>query len=242
MNDSKQPFRPIQRGFKKRNRVMLNLTRIMQWAMRHKLWTIATLALLVITTVSTTMILRRPQQPHVQQSNPAVIAYQKNLPALKKAVDEKPNDAGARKSYGVALYATGDLNNAKSQYEKAIDLNGKDALAYNYLGNTYRDLEKINKAVDAYQQAVKIDPKMANAYTNLANIQLYSQNKPQEAIETYKRALDELPEHQEIKLLLGIAYEQAKDSSSARKTYQSILSKDPTNVAAQTNLDRLNKQ
>jgi Flp pilus assembly protein TadD, contains TPR repeats len=168
--------------------------------------------------------------------------YQKQLPDLKKKVDQNPNDATAHKNYGIALYATKNYKDAATQYEKAVELNPKDSVAYNNLGNTYRDLEQTDKAIDAYKKAIDLNPKSLNTYANLANIQLYTKDKPQDAIATYKQGLKALPKSSQLEFLLGIAYEQSGDKENAKTTYEHILSYDESNKAAQAKLNEITKQ
>lgn len=169
----------------------------------------------------------------------AAASYAKQLPQLSTAVKNNPNDPAARKQYAVALYATKDLEGAREQYEEAAKLNGQDAAVFNNLGNVYRDLGEIDNAIKVYRQAIELDPTFINPYVNLANIQLYSQNNPDAAIETYKQALGSLPGDEQIELLLGLAYEHKGDKSSAKQTYEAILVRNPDNAAAKANLERL---
>jgi tetratricopeptide (TPR) repeat protein len=215
-------------------------TNIRQWIDRHKLWTILILAVvLFILAISIWLVIQNHHK--VQVTNPVVATYAKQLPDLKKKAETNPNDANARKNYAVALYVTRDLEQAKQQYEAATVINDKDAVTYNNLGNVYRDLGKINEAIDAYKKSLELDPDSVNTYANLANIQMYSKNKPLDAIETYKTGLSHLPGNTQLQLLLGLAYEQAKDIPSAKQTYENILANDKDNTAAKANLERLNK-
>lgn len=206
---------------------------------RRRLITIAVLVLIVLGGIIWWKIAHR-QAPVVQPASAVSAEFKKQLPDLKKKADQNPKDAEAHKNYAVALYATGDPNGAKKQYEQAVKINPKDAVAYNNLGNTYRDLHKIDKAVDAYKQSIKLNNKSLNTYANLANIQLYSQNDANAAIQTYQDGLKALPGNTQLELLLGLAYEANGDNAKAKQTYQDILAHDSGNAAAQANLDRLN--
>ncbi len=168
--------------------------------------------------------------------------YQRRLPELERAAKDKPNDASARKNYAVALYATGDLEKARDEYQAAVKINDKDAIAYNNLGNIYRDLNNANKAVESYRKSIEINKTSINTYVNLANLQLYTQNNSDAAIATYKEGLKNLPDNEQLRLLLGIAYEQADQIDNAKQTYEAILAKNNDNAAAKANLERLNNQ
>jgi len=211
-----------------------------RWAEKNKTISIIILGVifLLIAAIVTVAIMSRNETKEVKQTAVG-LEYQQKLPELKQSVEKSPKDAEARKNYGVALYATGDLEGAKKQYEEATKLNDKDAVAFNNLANTYRDLGQVDKAIDTYKQSIKLSPKALNAYANLANVQLYSKNKPQDAIVTYKDGLKELPDNTQLQQLLAVAYEQAKDTANAKKTYEAILSHDAENVAAKAALERL---
>lgn len=175
----------------------------------------------------------------IRSNNDVVRYYQEKLPSLEKAVKEDSNDFASRMDYAIALYATGDLNEAKKQYEVAISIKGDDVVLRNNLGNVLRDKGDHSGAISEYEQAIKIDPRNQNAYINLGSLQTYTLNKPQDGITTYKKAIKAMPENLQIELQLGLAYEQAGNNEEAIKTFRSVLSKDPTNTAAKNNLTRL---
>ena len=183
-------------------------------------------------------VLNHKDKPEVPQTQIG-LEYQQKLPELKSSVDNSPKDATARKNYGVALYATGDLEAAKKQYEEAAKLDDKDAVTLNNLANTYRDLGQTDKAIDTYKKSIQLNPKSLNTYANLANVQLYSKNKPQDAIATYTSGLRELPDNTQLQQLLAVAYEQASDNTNAIKTYEAILAHDADNAAAKAAIERL---
>jgi tetratricopeptide (TPR) repeat protein len=171
--------------------------------------------------------------------NPVANEYRERLGALKRQADEKPNDAKARSDYAVALYATGQTESAKSEYEKASQLDPKNATTLNNLANAYRDLGDIDKAVRSYQQAIAINPKLANPYFNLANVQQYSQKNIDQAIQTYQNGLKALPNNEQLLLSLALAYQAKNDTTNAERVYRSILTINPNNFTATTNLERL---
>lgn len=207
---------------------------------KHKI-VFAVILVLLIAAITAAILLFSQKPSATKASSEVVAAYEKKLPDLKQEVKSKPTDASARKNYAVALYATGDLKEASKQYQEAIKINDKDAISYNNLGNVYRDLGKTDDAIDAYKKSIERNKKNINVYVNLANVQLYSKDDSAAAISTYKSGLKELPDDSQLMLLLGLAYEKSGDVDQAKKTYESILTKDTENVAAKSNLERLNK-
>jgi len=213
---------------------------VANWAKEHKITSIVIIGVILLFAIGSIVlaVVSRKEPTEVKQTQIG-LEYQQKLPELKESVEKSPKDATARKNYGVALYATGDLDGAKKQYEEAVKLDNKDAVALNNLGNTYRDLGQVDKAIDTYKKSIELAPKSLNTYANLANVQLYSKNKPQDAIATYKAGLEELPDNTQLQQLLAVAYEQAKDTANAKKTYEEILSHDAENVAAKAAIERL---
>lgn len=214
----------------------------MAWIRKRLVWIVIGLVVIAVVVAAVIWFMQRDTQPKQVNNNPAALEYQKQLPDLRQKVKESPDDPSARKNYGIALYATGDYKEAKKQYEQAVELNDKDAVAYNNLANTYRDLGDINKAIEAYRRAIEIDPKQASSYANLANIQLYTQDKPDEAIATYQKGIKALPANDDLQMLLGIAYESRGDIDKAKQAFTVVIERSPDNTGAQANLDRLNKK
>ena len=196
----------------------------------------------LIIAVGAWLILGSDKDATITSDNPVAQEYQKRLPDLQNKVDQEPRSAAARVDLAVALYATGEVEAAKKQYEKAVELDDSNATAYNNLGNVYRDLKDTDKAVQAYEQAIRLNGKLINPYFNLANLQQYTLQKTDQAIQTYQKALKALPDNEQVMVSLALAYEANKDTDKAEQLYRSILSKNPDNTAAQTNLDRITKQ
>ncbi|CAN5123041.1 hypothetical protein BH09PAT3_BH09PAT3_4990 [soil metagenome] len=190
----------------------------------------------------TWLVTNRNNDTATTSSNPVAQEYKKRIPDLQSKVDQTPKSAAARVDLAIALYATGDLESAKKQYEKAVELDDSNATAYNNLGNVYRDLKDTDKAVKAYQQAIRLNGKLVNPYFNLANLQQYTLQQTGQAIQTYQQALKALPDNEQVMVSLALAYEANKEPAKAEQLYRSILLKNPDNAAAQTNLDRIVKK
>ena len=174
-------------------------------------------------------------------ANPVAESYRKKIPELKsKAGNAK--DAAAIRDYAIALYAVGQYEESKTQYQRAIDVDSQDALLRNNLGNVERDLGHYAVAVDNYNKAIGLNNQLVSAYINLANVQTYNLRNIDDGIATYKRALAALPNNAQIEVLLGLAYEQKGDNALAKSVYRSVLDHDPNNVAATANLKRLSGQ
>lgn len=173
-----------------------------------------------------------------QPKNPIAKQFQEKLPSLKKNAEKNPSNFDAQRDYAVALYATGNNKDAKERYERALRIR-KDATTYNNLANVQRDLGNYDAAVEAYKKAIDANPKLINPYTNLANIQMYSLNKADDAIETYRNALKELPGNSQLQVLLALAYEKKGDIPSAKQTLKSAQAEHPEDKTIQATITRL---
>lgn len=209
------------------------------WISRHKKTSIVLLVVLILLIAGGVYLLVRQNDDSDTSTNPIIANYQQQLPALAKEAENNPEDSAAQQKYAEALYATGDYQNAKKYYEAAERNNANDSTLQNNLGNTYREVGEYAKAISAYQQAIKLNPKAVNPYINLANVYSYTLNQRDLGIQTYQEALKNLPDNEEIEVLLGIAYEESGDIASARSTFEKVLSRNSSNKAAQAGLERI---
>lgn len=171
--------------------------------------------------------------------NPVVASYQQQLPALAEAARATPDDPTALRAYGVALYATGDVSRAKDQYEAELLVNQSDPVLLNNLGNVYRDLGSYDKALEVYQRSISLDTGAVTAYMNLANLYQYTLDQKELGIKTLQEAIVNLPDNQDLGVLLGIAYEQTDDKVNAQAAFDAVLKLNPDNAAAQAGVARL---
>lgn len=202
----------------------------------------ALLALVLIALIVAVFTATHKKQPVTVSNNAVVSQYRDRLPKLKADAEAKNAPAASHTAYAQALYVTGDKQTAQKQYEAAAKLDPKNASVRNNLGNVYRDLKNYASAEEAYRKAFEVDPSFVNAYVNLATMQAYTLNRPADAVATYKQAVTKNGQSTELLLLLGAAYEQNRQPEFALSTYRTVLEKDPKNIAAKQNVDRLAKQ
>lgn len=211
------------------------------WVPRHprKTFIISLAGILVVSGLAGWIIDRsKSDTASDQPKNPIARQFKAQLPTLKQKAEKNPSNFDAQNDYAVALYATGDAKEAITRYERALRIR-KDATTYNNLANAQRDLGNFDEAVDIYKKAMAANPKLVNPYTNLANIQLYSLDKADDAIDTYRQALKEIPNDPQLQVLLALAYEKKGDLSSAKQILKSAQAANPDNKNIQTNLARI---
>ncbi len=173
-------------------------------------------------------------------SNRILEEYASRIPTLEVDLVDNPNDASLIREYAVALYATGDLEGAKIQYEKELEINSSDPVLYNNLGNVYRYSGEHQKAIEMYERSLDLDPVQVNAYSNLANLLIFTLDDLDKGIKVYERAAENNSDGREnFMLLMASAYEQKGFMDEAIKKYNEILSYNEQYSAALAALERL---
>lgn len=161
------------------------------------------------------------------------------LPQLQAQVAKDPNNPALQQQLGVAKYATGDIQGAKSAYEKGVALDSTNAVLHNNLGNTYRDLGDYAKAEAQYRLAMQLNPQLTTPYMNLGSIYQYILGKPDTALTVYAAGIKSNPDYVDFYNATGAIYEQQGLKSKALASYEQALKIQPGNPAATAGVARL---
>lgn len=206
---------------------------------------LAVIILVIIIVAAALALIANNQPKKTEKTNSTskiVQGYREKLPELKAAVDREPKNVNRRFDYAVALYAVGNLEEAREQYVEATALNSKDAVLHNNLGNVYRDLKQYDQAVESYKSAIAQNATLKSAYINLASIQENQKSNRAEAIKVYQQALISLPGDSQLRMLLAFVYEREGNVAAAKQTLNEILKTEPNNATIKSHLDRMNKK
>jgi hypothetical protein len=162
------------------------------------------------------------------------------------------NDTGllnkAMANAGLSAESDNDYPAAIGIYKKLL-LNSADAKAYILLISTIkkaRDMESLkNDSVSSQKhndEARKYTDEALAKFPNekellIDKINFYiSDGKSSEGISYIQKALAQDPKNEQLFTALGMAYEQAKDTANARKTYSDLLALDPNSFDANFHL------
>jgi tetratricopeptide (TPR) repeat protein len=114
---------------------------------------------------------RRAEFPEALQTLAVIAVEQSRFAAAaalqKRAVLQRPNDANARRAFGVYLFRSGDTAAAIAELQSATALDSKFAAAWTSLGWAYRALGRFEDAVACYNRALEIDPQSAEVRRSL---------------------------------------------------------------------------
>ncbi|KAG0661903.1 hypothetical protein C6P44_002465 [Monosporozyma unispora] len=109
-----------------------------------------------------------------------------NIPKEDAEIKAK---AEALKLEGNKAIAQKDFNLAIKKYTEAINVLPTNAVYYANRAAAYTNLQKYDEAIKDAEAAIKIDPDYSKGYSRLAYAK-YVQDKPEEALEAYKRVLE----------------------------------------------------
>ncbi len=161
--------------------------------------------------------------------------YKKAAACFKKALQIKPDDAGACYNMGNVLSEQKKYTKAISWYEKSLQLKPNFAEAHYNMGNTFKYHGEPKRAIFCYQTAVKINPNYAEALNNMGNV-LRSLNEYKKAIQCYEKALKKKPDYAEAYYNLGHILHDSGKIEQAVPCYQKAIELMPDYAEAYNNI------
>jgi protein O-mannosyl-transferase len=168
-----------------------------------------------VETLWRTTISRNPEA-WMAHNNLGTVLLQKGLPDeaiihFQKALEIKPDDAGAEANLGNALLQKGELDDAIAHYDAALEINPGDAKVHYNLGSALLHKDQPDKAIAQYQKALEIDPRFADVYNNLG-IAFFQKGQLDEAIGQYQKALEINP--QDVQARANLAWALATSTQT----------------------------
>ncbi len=124
-------------------------------------------------------------------------------------------------------------------YEKALRLKPDLIEARNNIGQCLLRLERFDEAVECYEALARRDPSSVT-YNNLATAYLH-QSKFQEALDTFKKALEKCDDPFPIWTNIGVCYHKLGNYSEATRAYHEGLKHKPTDHKATGKLFKAEK-
>jgi tetratricopeptide (TPR) repeat protein len=146
--------------------------------------------------------------------------------ALKKAVQDNPNNLNAYAQLGVAQEENLMYEEAILTYTKILNLGGENWALYFNLGNVYKKVGKYDKATTNYKKSISLNNKYADTYNNLGTALKKSQDYDA-AIEATKTAIEINPNLKEAYYNLATLYYKIGDEENALKYFNYVLKNYP---------------
>jgi tetratricopeptide (TPR) repeat protein len=153
-------------------------------------------------------------------------------------------DARAHMERGIAAWKAGSLDDAIKEHEEAVRLQPSLAQAHANLiilyGRQGSDpASAAAKQAEAhYRTVVALNSNLGEAHYN-HGVLLMEQHRPDEAIDTFKRALLVNPHNAAAHANLGLLLEQRRDFAAAEQEYRLAVEDDPSSRANRFSLGRV---
>ena len=129
----------------------------------------------------------------------------------------------------------GDLDRARTLYEKAVALEPRSDGGFNNLGKALFGLKRIDEAAAQFRTAIRINPRNYHAHHNLGQV-LKRDGNVREAEEQFRRAIALNPRYPEARHSLGLLLLQRQDLDGAERSLREAVDLEPRYHAAWTNL------
>jgi tetratricopeptide (TPR) repeat protein len=184
-------------------------------------------------------VARCPNNPRAQ-CNLGTVLFQAGkaqdaIGHLERALQIKPDYAGAHYNLGLALAKLGKAPEAISHYEQALRIKPNYADAHNDLGLALERTGRTEEAIAHYEQALRIKPDFVDAHDNLA-VALARQGRVPEAIEHWEQALRINPDCADAHYNLALALMGQDRVPEAIDHYELALRINPDYAEAHNNL------
>jgi tetratricopeptide (TPR) repeat protein len=137
-----------------------------------------------------------------------------------KLLDRLPNLTNVRDKLVELYLRQQDRTNAAAQLRAVIRESPADPKAYYLLGSILFEDRVIKEAAECFSKTLLLSPKFEPVYYDLAFAQI-NLDKPQEALETLRKARGQFPENFVGEYYTGLAYARMKDHTNSLKYYTS---------------------
>lgn len=142
---------------------------------------------------------------------------------------EQPREGEAARLFaaGVAPHRAGDLEAARSAYERVLVLAPNDVDALNNFGVLLAAVRDLDRAEAMLRRAVRIAPRHTGAWNNLGTV-LAQRGQAADAIAAFQQALALDPQHQGARVSLAQQFLAIAAPEKAREVLEEVLAANPS--------------
>jgi tetratricopeptide (TPR) repeat protein len=168
-------------------------------------------------------------------TNAQIHRWTDSVTLLKHALAVTPPKAAIENHLGLALYMSGQLDEAAAHFEKALQLTPDDHISLYYMGVCRFYQGRVPEAIEYARAAIRLQPDAAKAH-DLLGMALAMQNQNEPALDEARRAAELAPEDADIRNDLGLALARLGKIPEAIDELREALQLNPNNAAAHANL------
>ena len=183
-----------------------------------------------------------PQHYSLQQLN--ALFQQGNFGAIVEKsqlfMKNNPKNPDVMSLLGVACVRIGQLQKAKSYFERATKLTPKTPSVWNNFGKILTDLGETSLARSSYEKALQLNPDYPDALNGYGNI-LMDLGQIQQAVQSYQKLLRLNPDHPEGQINLAQAYIAQGEFDAVKAKFLRLIEKQPRHAEAHHQLSRIQR-
>lgn len=162
--------------------------------------------------------------------------FDEAVTTIMKSLELQISFAPAHTALGEAFYAMGMLKESLESHKTSLLLDPQDIYAHNKIADTYAKLNQYDQAHEHYQRIIEIAPKDPNSYAKLAVSLAGTQDRNEEAMVLFKKALELDPNHALTYNNVGAVLHDIGRSLEAFEYFEKALALRPNYSTAQHNL------
>ncbi len=164
--------------------------------------------------------------------------------AYRKAIELNSTYALAYNNLGLLLVKDESrLKEAEESYRKAIELDPTYADTYYNLGVLLaKDESRGKESEESYREAIKLDPNYTDAYINLGNLLAEDEKRFEEAEAKYNKVIELNPNDALAYNNLGVLLYKQSKIDEAKKTFQTSVELDKSQVSSHIGLAAIYKK
>jgi Flp pilus assembly protein TadD/4-amino-4-deoxy-L-arabinose transferase-like glycosyltransferase len=160
---------------------------------------------------------------------------------LEMQLKQDPTWADVHNQLGFAYLQLSELERAQRAMMEARKLDPENASVWYNSGVVYGTAGQPARAESCFRRCVELDATRGECWSRLGVV-LLRQRKYAQAVAELEEAVRHRPDHLETKNTLAVAYLRVGREDEARRLWEHILSIDPTNASARSNLGVLSRQ
>ncbi|KAF1034119.1 MAG: TPR repeat-containing protein YrrB [Herbaspirillum frisingense] len=121
--------------------------------------------------------------------------YDEAVATILKSLELQISFAPSHTALGEAFHAMKMFKEALESHKTALLLDPQDIYAHNKIADTYIELKQIEQAHEHYQRIIEIAPKDPNSYIKLASSLFSAQDRFEDAMTLFQKALEIDPKY-----------------------------------------------
>jgi len=162
--------------------------------------------------------------------------FQEAIAVLMKSLELQIHFAPAHTNLGIAFQEMKMLDQALECHKTSLALDATDIYAHNKIADTYIRRKEYDKAHEHYQKIIELAPKDPNGYTKLASSYFSNQDRYEEAMALFDKALEIAANHPLTLNNKGAAMFDYGDTGPALDYFERAIARKPNYLTAIHNL------